>query len=514
MDAARTSQVSPSRTPTGRTATPRPASEPSPHDAGRFAGSVERSEIPNRRQMQELVTASAAQDTAAPYPAADLRASAKDSPDLDRDARNEVVDRMLERGMGGRPVPEASSEALQDALSVVPLDVLRTVDRNNTRVVVMRDGETPLDVGVVQPLDVGRAFAETDGLKAVADRAFTAADEKYGSQIADLEARVAAARDKASEWGQPNGALDPTQIGGDPVARDPEVMKLDAELVRLRSARNREAFEAILKQSDGRLAGFSVPGAGSGPTSPMMLSMMNNGPQSIESIAALHGAHTPEEVREFAEQFKALNGERLTAVQEAFMQGLPANAPPELKEQWSNLPVEQRLFFPGQSDIAVPQIYWHRRDPENAAEKPTVMDGHDYRSILDWQRGSTRGQYWYQGDRNTIVLRESGLGKNADGHSIPIHELGHAYEDAMSQLDPQGFSAWDKERDAAFERLSRSGTGAFPTLYATTNADEMAAESFASRFSDDPGELHRLDPGWAGAFERFLAAAGLLGSQP
>lgn len=383
------------------------------------------------------------------------------------DARDAAVNRLLERGRPQGVGAEVASRVRQE-LRNVPQGVLDLLDARGVRLVPLREGESLIEAGVVRPLDLEKAYGQPDALRRGVDQAREQADAAFGDRIRALQMRVDA---------------------GDTTAR----MDLDIA----RSDRAEAFYRAVYDGSDGLVDQQSATlseavDVGLGAEADRLLALSA---PSLEDVARLHGARTPDEIDAYARRVIDLNGaERIRAAQERYAQ----DPDPGDARVGQELPEGQRPLRFWREQVAVP-AYYHVRD----GARTVALDTHDATSMTTWARGEIEGQYFYRGEVNALVIPERSLDRRVDGVSVLVHELGHAFEDAMSETDQGAFRAYRQERDGAFTRLMEQHPERIPTRYGRTGAHEMSAEAFALRFGG--GETKApTDPAWEATFNRLL----------
>lgn len=418
----------------------------------------------------------------------DAGAATANSIAAERKEKDSLVDAMLGRAASNSTLSPKTVQKIRNELSSLPVDVLRAVDRNETRIVVLREGQSLADAGVVAPLDMKAAYGDVQGLKIVVDGALREVEEKYDAKIAGLDAEIA----RASAAYKRSGAEKDYQVMSD----------LQAKQLAANLAKN-EAFNIeIYERTGGRVERHMVLSDDPGNAffgGPLSLTEV-----SLDEMADLHGARTPAEKKEFIELVRALNGERLTAAQQSFKAEYEKFYPDV--PRWETLSETARPFMARDERIAVPAYYYSRADGGSTAS-PILLSSHDRQAVGYWKSGLVSGQYFYQGDVNTVVVPESRLGKGIDGHSVIRHEMGHAYEDALMQLDPAAGRDACSAINAAFERLGGEDGKGFPSEYASSNPSELFAESLATRYGERPDALKKLDPQWAKTVDGIAGAA-------
>ncbi|MBX3170573.1 MAG: zinc-dependent peptidase [Candidatus Eremiobacteraeota bacterium] len=264
---------------------------------------------------------------------------------------------------------------------------------------------------------------------------------------------------------------------------------------------------------------FTIPTPGDLPFDPN-LAQFSQMPQSIHGMALCHGAKTPEQIKEFTDLVKAINGETYSrAVQEAAdrmtgfkRMGMNLTQQPfneaEFRQNLINnqerLPLNHREI-----NLLVPDLYY------TSAGK---LDNHDRASLESWSgqrdakgelsttgkingdQNSIRGEYF---KNKRILVRQTEVSKRA-----PIHELGHAMDDLLQQKDPEFYQSWkaavQKNYDHMMQNLYGPEGGTEPiTHYAETNVGEYIAEGFA-HYHLAPDEFKAKDSKFYESIERFV----------
>lgn len=339
-------------------------------------------------------------------------------PSVEAMQKSAVIDRLLAPRANAAPPPDAVRIMVHARLSVLPLRVLQAVLDNGARIAAVMPGQTLADVGVLEPRDVDAAFLDLATLKGAAAHAFSAADARYGGQIADAPARSEARANLVVERGN-------------------------------------EAWRHIWAVTGGRLdRPFANVGAFGADYDKLFRE-----PTTLERIAELHGCVTSEEKRRYVGQLIALNRELLP-------------------QQPAAVPVERRPFVVGDSDFVAPSYHLFRRSPQDA---PIAYNGHDYGSLLNWKAGLTRAQYWFAPEHRTLVLDGvQMMTPNAEGIDPVVHEFGHAYEDALCAQDTAFYADFSTQWQDTYDRHAR-GEGKFPTQYSAYSPEEYFADEFALR---------------------------------
>lgn len=378
--------------------------------------------------------------------------------------REVLTDSLLRRGYRNRPIPPGVRQQVQRDLGSVAPEILRTLDASRVGVVVLAKGQTPEDVGVIRSTTVQGYMGDLKALRSTVDRIRAGGDPAVKAEIADLQARV---------------------TGED---YDEESAMLRGRLAELKSQRADEFFTRVMDETSGRaIARTPLPEEG-------FFTDMRAGIEAltVRELAEEHGARTPEQVATFARLLKDLNGPALEQAQRAFAEAQGTEGGGEL----------DRPFQPYLEGIVMPGIHF---------QKDRVVSAHDAVAQATWKVDPPRGQYFYEGGVNTVVLSHDALSRPEEGRSVVVHELGHALEDALQEQSPKAFQSYRAGRDAAWKRLSESGN--FPTDYSGASPQEMAADSFAADGSGQRARLKSADARWDREFGRMLDTARALGDK-
>ena len=383
-------------------------------------------------------------------------------------ARTAFIDGLLARGRPATPVDPAARSYAQAQLQGVPLNVLQVLEKSNVRIVVLHRGESLIDVGAVRPIDVKSDYGDGASLRAQVDGVRKAVDATYLDQIKTLQQKLT------------------SLSNADPQTRE----NVQSDLDIARSDRNEALYKGVYEATGGRVDQQDGMSAGADA-----LGLDAAGPLSPVDVARIHGARTPQDIEGYVRLLRTLNGdERLEAAQRHYAAepGAASTQPGDVATR------PMRLWREG---IVVPSYeYW------SAGGAPgLVVHSTDAESMRQWSAGNVEGQYFYEGSGNTLVVHERNLGHHAEPNRVLLHELGHAYEDAVSEQAPNSFSQWQTRRDADFARM-RDNQGRFPSDYATRSASELSAETFADRF-DGHHPAGDADAAWGRTYDALLGAA-------
>ncbi|MBM3464675.1 MAG: hypothetical protein FJX76_21470 [Armatimonadetes bacterium] len=367
--------------------------------------------------------------------------------------RDALIEEMLRLRPAGRQPSQSSLEQARATLRTVPADVLRTLAANGTHVVILQPGQSLLEAGVVHPVDLGR-YADAAALGERARVARVRVEAHYGPRIADLEARVDAAGMADSE----------------------DFQYAQVDLADARAERDALARRAMHEATDG-LVDPALAEAGGG----MFGHMADVMPVTLRELAKEAGAQTPEQQREFIDIVQRLNGGRIARAESLYGRAQSG-------------PRQDRRLMAREAGLLVPAYVY--QDGQR-------LSVHDAGAVDAWIEQAARAQYFYPGAVNTVVVRADALGPQEDGHDVLLHELGHAYEDAVATLAPHRFAAYRAERDAAFMRLRDNPDHPYHLDHAGSSPSEMAAETFSDSLRGNTRALRGADPRWMDSFEAY-----------
>lgn len=392
---------------------------------------------------------------------------------LEAPSRDAAIDGMLDRGRPG--VSESVRAQARAQLRGVPLNVLNVLEKSDVRVVVLHEGESLADVGAVRTLDLDREYGDGSALRTTVEHTRDRVDATWVPKIKTLQQALM------------------TASPADVAARDEIVSDLEIA----RSDRNESLYKAVYDASGGRLDQQDGMAA-----TAEALGLDAAGPLSLLDVARIHGARTPQEVDRFVRLLRAVNGDaRLEMAQRKY--AAESETPVHPAGDIATRPM--RLWREG---IVVPS-YEHVRGPQG---RSAVVSGTDAISLRQWNAGDIEGQYFYEGKINTLVVHERNMSAKGERNHVLLHELGHAYEDAISEQAPVHFGEWRARRDADFDRLQRT-EGRFPSEYASRSASELSAETFVKRF-DDPHRSRTADGRWEKTYDELLNAGKRLDRSP
>ena len=380
----------------------------------------------------------------------------------DRAQREATVRSMFKEGVG-KP-DAAQGQKLVDELSVIDNDVLSLVGKSGTKLATADAGDNMQELGLIKPITSDDLQQRVPEMKKAGDRLLAEYDN-YGKAIDNNQGVKEAGKryEDALLYGFEKGVT---------------------------------VFQSPSQQLMANVQ--DLPSEMRGPMEQQLAMFPETVP--LEQLAASRGAQTPEEVKEFTDLTRQLNGDRL---QEMNLRGRAS-----LQEQaQSDDPMTQMLAKRTlESDsimvnwdsesVIVPDIYYHRAPSDDPTKRPDPaqpslrLDYHDNRVVQEWGRGRMEtlhfrsqenpngidngGQYLKK--TNTMVLQ--------DGVEFAaVHEVGHRVEDIVQQRDPKFYEQWNQQRVEIYERKRESGEGSV-TGYALEDRGEYFAEGFAFYYQD------------------------------
>lgn len=478
-----TIQVSPtpSSSPIGRFSPP--ASRPSaPAPAEHYAGSTE----------------------AAP-PEALLRAQVQDQ------ARRTALASSLLDTSGPGVATDGQRSSLVSSLSRVDASILEVAKNNNIRVGVVNSGQDMLEMGALKPRSFEDYQQRLPQMREAGDRAATVAQE--------YERRM--------EEAFPPGKAE-AGFGGFNLSAEEQqkFVLLDRE--------KRAALGAALEGGKLGVIPFTLPRSDNGPS--MGMPPQSPGPMPTNLMAALAGAQSPEQFKEYETLLAGINGERLTEARNESLEGFAKyiTTLPVDQQSQARQSLEQLKNNPGQirinqekHHILVPDLYY-RKDAEGQSVR---LNLHDTETLMNWgdAAGKSRGRWdektnpqgsgmdgqYFRETRRVLVQAEAvAPGADAGHGDLAIHELGHGLQDVVRTKDPAFHDTWVKKLEAAHltaaaaQNMGEKPAGSVSS-YALTNPGEYLAEGVA-HYYDDPKLLRTKDPALFALTQEFLEHARTL----
>lgn len=413
-------------------------------------------------------------------------------PDDLRVWKDTVIDAMIARGNGARSLSPREERSIRAEMSRLPPAVLSVLDSAHIGIAVVDPGQSPIDIGVTTPYDPSSAFADVGALRQQVDAAWQKASQRFDAPISRLDRQIAALRASTSE---PDRA---------------RRVDLQTQRNSFMHKRSFMFYDEVSRATSGRVEPFTlVDSDREHPTRVRMGDRLATFPTSLEEIATRYGARTPSERTQIKNLVRALNGERL---QQALAEA-PSHFTPEYARQQQGLPEDQKAFLAREGGIVMPAIHY-LRDGANPSAAPRVFTGRDLRSSSEWRHPwAIRGEFVSAPDRATVLVGKDQLGTRPEGISTLMREMGHAYEHAMQKLDPPAFDDFLSRRNESFWRISAGGGRHFVSENAARNPNEMAADTFAYRFSGDVSRLEAADELWRKQFDEWVEKGARIGSE-
>ncbi|HEY3999130.1 MAG TPA: hypothetical protein VGO93_09715 [Candidatus Xenobia bacterium] len=409
-------------------------------------------------------------------------------------------------GMMKGQISPADQAQIQQHLQRIDPDVLKTVAHNGTKIVVLKSGQTPYDLGLKHVDTDDRDLSKPDVqamYRQAADTALARTDAQYGQEIHGLESQIEARQAQIRQDFKPAPSSGGGMLGLASVmnsaegqmAMDPQLQGLQDRLGTVEGKSFGQAWDQMMKTNGTHVEPYTPPQTGNVLADAQMAAQ----PVSLEDIAWQHGARTPAERQQFVSQLEGLNGKRVDTLQQQFVQDPESHFTGQAYEK---LPSAQRPFHPDEH-LLVPNYYFYRNNPDHATEKPQIMNHEDYDSETEWKSGQIVGEY-YQ-DFNTIVYQSGHLDKNDEGSDTPQHEVGHAYKAALKAKDPSFYQTWETKWKAHYD--DKSQPKRFPTEYAAWSEEEYYAEDFSAWFSGRQAVVTGPDQTGATLMQQSLAEA-------
>lgn len=206
---------------------------------------------------------------------------------------------------------------------------------------------------------------------------------------------------------------------------------------------------------------------------------------TLGDLAAARGASTADERNEYA--------------------GIVAKLNPKIFRDGGENPETISLAKAGKRSIVIPDFSYVK---EPATGKTLRLDADTRESVNKWEKPD-RAHYgsvakgMYVSNFKTLYLREGEIGALQDGNSESIHEIGHAYADALRALEPAAYKAFRAAAAREFRWASRHNK--FVTDYSSEMEEEFIAEYFAAYFSPQNAPLlHSIHESWYGVMKTFI----------
>jgi hypothetical protein len=365
--------------------------------------------------------------------------------------KNQIVDEMLKSGLRGEPDP-AAVEKLKKDLSPLPLEVLQNIKKFGIKIFITKGGgekslESLLDSGIFKEVSP-RAFSRLT---------FATQDVKFRKRLQEINKKYQPEIEKSLE--------NVLKLKSEPAVTSLGYLNAQENLQQIYQKMNQDLDnlsteflkeKVLIRRTD--FLTFALGDKASG-----------------ETIARYHGAVNRNEIKEYLSSVSDIN--------------------PEIsrKERAGNRS-EEYLFFP---DFCYATQPW--------TGKRLTISGSDYHAVKEWDDKDSQSviEGMYIPSYKTVFLREDQLGASFGGNNVTLHEIGHAYEDSVKNLDPDYYRQFEKEEQEAKQRADWNEQ--MITLYAGENEHEFLAESFAACFSPrNRLILEQMDESWLDSIQKFI----------
>ena len=382
------------------------------------------------------------------------------------------------------------AEAIQLAQRLAPVDpgIVRLLEQDGVSFAVVRPGIPFLETGVIP----------------------TRSLESYQAQLPLMQAQARAAQQAARPYDSGIRTLQQQRAG----ATQPEqIQSLDQRLGEMQ----RNKRQAILEVVGPEAIPYSIPslaGLLRDKDGLHKLVTQQAMPKGTTAMAQLVGAKRPEQIREYTSLVEAINGPRL---QEARADSL-ARASQAQRELWNKDPGQIPIDIKGYT-ILVPDLAFVP-DGAGGVARTSVLDasvvgawadasGKTMGTLSNNQGSSINGQY-FSATRRILIQSSKVAPKSSQAHAhTPVHELGHAVEDAVQRHDPLFYGRWSARLEAAYSRAISNGT---VSEYAGSNSAEYVAEG-VGHYYEDPNLLKSKDPQLFQLTQQLLERAAQLGQK-
>jgi hypothetical protein len=373
---------------------------------------------------------------------------------LELQEKNLIADEMLQGSLWNN-IPLYAVEKLKTDLSPLPLHILQTMKKFGIKIFITKgNGETAqrsrLNSGVFKEV-LPQKFSTLT---------FVTKDPNFRRKLQEIDALYQPELEKKVE--------NVLKLKPDPSATNLPYINAQENLQQLYEKMNHElddlSTEFLQEKILIRRADF--------------LSFALGNKAFGETIAMYHGASNQKEIKEYLKSVSDLN-------------------PDIAKNDRSRDMSKEYLFFPDFCYAAQP-----------GTDKRLVISGSDYHAVKEWESQGSESviEGMYIPSYKTVFLREEQLGTSFGGNNVTLHEIGHAYEDAVKNLDPEYYRRFDEMRLKA--KHSADWNEQVITLYAGENANEFLAESFAACFSErNRSILKGMDESWFNSVQKFILHA-------
>lgn len=455
--------------------------------------------------------------------------------------KDKIVDGMLVRNGS---MTDGEAKDIKDNLSVIDIDTLKFAKKNDLKFQVVKPGESLIDKGVVSPRGMDQVQQKAGEYAKTGDKILGDVNPQYHDKIAAArkEEQKIAEESLKNPMGQAGmgGGFNMNDVLSGKADFTPKSDKLDGE-------RRKNIGERLEKETKGDVMLYDPTAMMAGHQGLGGMGLGNIGflqskmPSSTSQMAAVHGARTPEEIKQFNQTVEQLNGDRLQNARQESLQYLEKgrNNPgvdkdmsdkmlARFKEHPEEIPIDH-----SKHDLLVPNRFQYRandpglmQDPNNPDKtplsKPTTVNYHDYQTLKDWHNKDgvlpsnedakksnfmVQGQYFK--DKNLIILRgDESITKDKN---IAVHEFGHGVDNMLKNQKPEFHSQWRKDVTSAYD-ATKGEQDKWISGYSRTNEGEYIAEGFAA-YHTRGKVLKTMDPTLSNIIKRMDETAQTEGRQ-
>jgi len=448
---------------------------------------------------------------------------------------------------GDTPVKATESEisSLSRSLSVVSPEVLAYAQQKGVKFQPVHEGDDITALNVLRPQKPDALEKKLPAMESFGKKLNESVESKFDSKLRELqnqrdELAEKLRKDRPNNQPLPDKNASIFSIMANPEPSSPELEKLDRQILDLEREKGKFIADEIGKSglaADIKPFLIDIPSGGSLSRAGIS-AMLERLPQSMEGMAEVHGAKTPEEKEEFYKAMKALNGDKLEKARKQAIENdlrhydaienpaersrVKAEIIKSYEKQYEGHPEKMPMSYQD-SVVLVPNTYYYRKPGAREDTPPLRLDYHDYSTLNDWtdpQTGKahngklgegrssvTNGQYFHLDGVNRILIRDF---KMSDTTSV--HELGHAIEANVEKDDPAFYKEWQANLKKAYDNVGKEGGTKQISDYSRENLKEYLAEGFM-KYYEDPKLLKSNDPALYSRVEEMINKAVSLGKK-
>lgn len=382
----------------------------------------------------------------------------------ERNSKDGVIRSLFSTG-AGKPNGYQAGLLLKE-LSVVDKELLTLVQKSGTKISVVDPGDSLLDLGAVVPITSEELQKKRPGMKASAQRLLKAS-ENFEQAIKD-DKQLAKARNTFIEAG---------------------LKGLNEGVAIFQSPANRALSLASASSPDSHIS--------------RSLAVSSPATVPLEQLARSRGAQTPEEIKEFTDLVRDLNGDRLKQMDKTARASLQE----QLKSGSFMGQAQARQALAQKSEtyvnwndetIVVPDLHYHREPGADPKKPGTRLDSHDLETVNSWGRGEMKTKPFISRTHRDgvtiggqVIKKTNRILLQQGATDAAVHELGHRFEDILAEKDPEFFAKWTAKRNKMYQQKRASGQSITP--YSLEDRGEYLAEGF-SYYLKDPKLLKAKDP--------------------